>query len=179
MGFLIALESNRLVSVEKGTWIQVQKLEIAEDDAVVWLREFGFVKVFRTHLKDQVRHYAVFLSEKDDNEDNGNDGLINFTKINFNKLHDQHWQIEQYHRTIKQVCNIESFQVRTKVAVKNHIFAAICDYVRLQQMKATEIIRNCYELKRDLFNEVIVGFIKSITPDMSHMNSRYLGHVNA
>ncbi len=28
--------------------------------------------------------------------------------MQFDKLHDQHWQIEQYHRTIKQVCNIES-----------------------------------------------------------------------
>jgi hypothetical protein len=32
--------------------------------------------------------------------------------------------IEQYHRTIKQVCHIEHFQVRGKVAIKNHLFAA-------------------------------------------------------
>ena len=179
MGFLVALESNRLVSIEKGTWIQVQKLEITEDGIVVWLREFGYVKVFRTYLKNQMRHYAIFLSQKDDNENDNNDGLTNFTRVDFNQLHDKHWQIEQYHRTIKQVCNIESFQVRTKVAVKNHIFAAIFGYVKLQQMKTTEIIRNCYELQRDLFNEVISGFIKSFIPNMTHMNSQYLGGVNA
>ena len=179
MGFLTALESNRLVSIEKGTWVQVQKLEITEDGAVVWLREFGFVKIFRTHLKDQVRHYAIFLSQKDDNENDSDDGFVNLKRMDFNQLHDKHWQIEQYHRTIKQVCNIESFQVRTKVAVKNHIFAAICGYVKLQQMKAAEMIRNCYELQHDLFNEVISGFIKSFIPNMAHMNSQYLGAVNA
>jgi hypothetical protein len=179
IGFLTALESNRLVSTEKGTWIQVQNLEIADDGAVVWLREFGYVKVFRTHLKNQVRHYAVYLSRNDEDKNDSNDPLINFAKNDFDKLHDQHWQIEQYHRTIKQVCNIESFQVRNKVAVKNHIFSAICGYVKLQQMRATEMIVNCYRLQRDLFNGVIVEFIKSITPGMSHMNSRYLKAVNA
>lgn len=179
MGFLVALESNRLVSTEKGAWIQVQALEIADDGVVVWLREFGFVKVFRTHLKNQVRHYAVFLLQDDDNENNSDDGLINFKKIDFDNLHDRHWKIEQYHRTIKQVCNIESFQVRNKVAVKNHIFSAICGYVKLQQMRATEMIVNCYRLQRDLFNGVIVEFIKSITPSMGHMNSQYLKAVNA
>jgi len=36
--------------------------------------------------------------------------------------------IEQYHRTIKQVCHIEHFQIRGKVAIKNHLFAALCGY---------------------------------------------------
>jgi hypothetical protein len=51
MGFLIALESNRLVSIEKGTWIRVQNLNIADEGSVVWLREFGYVKpTFRTRI---------------------------------------------------------------------------------------------------------------------------------
>lgn len=172
IGFLAALESNRLVSIEKGTWVQVQNIEIARDGSVVWLREFGFVKVFRTHLKNQVRHYAVFLSQNDD-ENNNYERLSNFTKADFDTLHDQHWQIEQYHRTIKQVCNIESFQVRNKVAVKNHIFASICAYIKLQHMRATEMIMNCYQLRRDLFNQVIIEFIKSFAPGMNHMNPQY------
>jgi Transposase DDE domain len=179
MGFLVALESNRLVSIEKGVWTQVQTVDIAEDGAVVWLREFGFVKVFRTHLKNQLRHYAIYLSQKDGNEIDSNGALVNFRKTDFAKLHDQHWQIEQYHRTIKQVCHIESFQVRNKIAVKNHIFSAICGYIKLQQMRATEMITNCYQLKRGLFNQVIAGFIKSFMPNMEHMNSRYSETVNA
>jgi hypothetical protein len=181
MGFLTALESNRLVSSEKGTCTQVQNLDIARDGVVIWLREFGYVKVFRTHLKNQVRHYAVYLPQKDDNanDSDSNDALTNFVGIDFEKLHDQHWQIEQFHRTIKQVCNIEKFQVRNKIAVKNHIFSAICGYVKLQQMRATEMIMNCYQLQRNLFNQVIVGFIESFMPSMNHMNSHYAKAVNA
>ena len=178
LGFLFALEANRLVSVEKGTWIQVQQMDIPNDGLVVWLRDFGQVKLFRTNLKNQVRHYIIHVPDENDPTHDGLKFDI-FDKAKFDKLHDCHWQIEQYHRTIKQVCNIESFQVRNKVAVKNHIFAAICGYVKLQQMRATDLIKNCYRLQRDLFNDVIASFIETFVPSMAHMNSQFCGLVNA
>ena len=42
-GFLFAVESNRRVSTKKGTWVQVQRLDIPDDGLRVWLREFGDV----------------------------------------------------------------------------------------------------------------------------------------
>lgn len=179
LGFLFALESNRLVSVEKGTWVQVQSLpDVPKDGLVVWLRDFGEVKLFRTSLKNQVRHYIIHLPEADGPSDNGLK-LDTFKQEQFESLHDSHWQIEQYHRAIKQVCHIESFQVRGKVAVKNHIFAAICAYVKLQHMRATDVIKNCYQLQRNLFNEVINAFVVSFAPSMEHMNPQFFRAVNA
>jgi hypothetical protein len=35
----------------KGSWVQAQALDIPKDGTVVWLREFGQVKIFRTSLK--------------------------------------------------------------------------------------------------------------------------------
>jgi hypothetical protein len=104
LGFLFALKSNRAVSIEKGRYLQIQNLDIPENGLEVWLRDYGYVKVFRTMLKDQQRHYAVYLL--DDKR------LTAFDKKRFTELHDLHWQIEQYHRVIKQVCHIEHFQVR-------------------------------------------------------------------
>lgn len=52
-GFLFAQESNRFVSIEKNKWVQVQTLDIPNDGLLVWLRDFGHVKFFRTHLKNQ------------------------------------------------------------------------------------------------------------------------------
>jgi len=171
LGLLFALESNRLVSVEKGLWVQVQQLAIPEEGLVVWLKEFGWVKLFRTRLKDQLRHYIVYLP---------NDERLNaFGATEFSKLHDQHWMIEQYHRAIKQVCHIEHFQVRGKVAIKNHLFAAICGYVQLQRLCAMEVISNCYRLQRDLFNEVIASFIAGFMPTMQHLNPQFKSTVNA
>lgn len=171
LGLLFALESNRLVSVEKGVWIQVQQLAIPEEGLVVWLKEFGWVKLFRTQLKDQLRHYAVYLPNEE--------RLNSFGIKEFATLHDQHWMIEQYHRAIKQLCHIEHFQVRGKVAIKNHLFAAICGYGQLQRLRAMEVISNCYRLRRDLFNEVIASFIAGFMPTMQHLNTQFQSAVNA
>ena len=165
IGLLFALESNRLVSVEKGVWVQVQQLEIPEDGLVVWLKNFGFVKVFRTHLKDQVRHYISALPSDEQ--------TASFDQKAFTEQHDRHWQIEQYHRAIKQVCNIERFQVRSKAAIKNHLFAAICGFVQLQKLSFTAVINNCYSLQRNLFKDVIASFIGTFMPNMTHLNPEF------
>src|SRR5512144_3101967 len=94
LGFLVALESNRLVSVDNGSWVQVQRLEIPAEGMEVWRRGFGQVKLLRTSLKDQRRHYAVHLPD-------GGQG-VSLAREAFLRVHDQHWQIEHYHRVLKQ-----------------------------------------------------------------------------
>jgi len=111
---LFAVECNRLVSVEKGTYVQVQHLEIPESGLVCYLKGFDTVKVFRTVFKNEYRYYTLYVSNLEK--------LEKLTYADFKAIHDNHWNIEQFHRAIKQVCNIEHFQVRTTVAIKNHIF---------------------------------------------------------
>jgi len=171
IGLLFALESNRLVSVEKGSWVQVQQLDIPADGLVVWLKNFGHVKLFRTQLKDQLRHYISALPSDGQTEA--------FDHKAFTEQHDRHWQIEQYHRAIKQVCNIERFQVRSKGAIKNHLFAAICDFVQLQKLSFAAVINNCYSLQRNLFKDVIASFIGTFMPTMAHLNPEFQRVVNA
>ncbi len=171
MGFLFAVESNRRVSMEKGRWMQVQSLVIPEDGLMVWLREFGEVKLFRTQLKDQLRHYVVYFPDKD--------AYDSFERTDFQKLHDRHWQIEQYHRMIKQVCNIEKFQVRGKLPILNHIFSALCGYIYLQQMQITEVIGNAYRWQRDLYKDVVATFVSGFVIGKEYLNPQFQAVVNA
>ena len=122
-------------------------------------------------VENQPRHYALYQPNDED--------WVAFDRPAFLKLHDQHWQIEQYHRTLKQVCHIEYFQVRQPTAIRNHLFAAICGYVQLQRLQATDVIRNCYRLQRELFNEVIAAFIKAFAPNLGHLNPHFQPPVNA
>lgn len=171
MGLMFAVESNRTVSTEKGTWVQVQRLAIPENGLMVWLRDFGEVKLFRTQLKDQLRHYVVFLPKADTYDA--------FQQTDFQKLHDQHWQIEQYHRMIKQVCNIEKFQVRGKVPILNHLFAALCSYIHLQQMQFSDIISNAYQWQRELYKDVVASFVKGFMVGKEYLNPQFRVTVNA
>ena len=149
----------------------MQKLDIPDEGLIVWLRNFGQVKLFRMRLKDELRHYVTYLPNADD--------YGSFKKTAFQSLHDQHWKIEQYHRMIKQVCNIERFQVRTKVAILNHIFASLCSFVHLQKMTLTDLISNAYQWKRELFNPIIEKFIRGFTPGKSHLEPQFNRAVNA
>ncbi len=171
LGFMFAIKSNRTVSIEKGIRQQVQKLDIPEQGLVVWLKNYGNVKLFRTRLKDQHRHYIVYLPDEEK--------LTHFDRSAFDREHDKHWQIEQYHRAIKQVCNIEHFQVRGKQAAKNHLFAAIYSYVKLQRLVSTAAIKNCYQIQRDLFSGVIATFISAFSTGKNCLNTQFNPVVNA
>jgi len=171
VGFLFAVESNRRVSLEKGAWVQVQRLDIPDGGLRVWLREFGEVKLFRTWLKDQPRHYIVFLPTAD--------ACDGFGAADFQERHDLHWRIEQYHRTIKQACNIEKFQVRGRTPILNHIFAALCGYVYLQQMRFADLIENAYQWRRDLYQDVVAVFVRGFMSGKEHLNPQFQAAVNA
>lgn len=169
IGFMFAVESNRTVSLQKGTWQQVQTVDVPDEGLKVWLKDFGEVILFRTLLKNQQRHYVVFLPQKIDA----------FSRQDFLQIHDKHWQIEQYHRAIKQVCHVEHFQVRNEKPIRNHIFAAIFSFVHLQKMQAAEMIVNLYEHQRSLYKEVVTGFIHSFIVGKEYLKPEFQGAVNA
>ena len=149
---MFALEANRLVSVKQGDkYVQVQTLDIPQDGLIVYLKQVGRVKIFRTVFKNEFRYYVMFVTNSDK--------LESISWAEFQKIHDQHWGIEQYHRALKQVCNIERFQVRESQAIRTHIFCAIRGFVQLEFLRFRAEIVNWYSLKRELFTEVIRSFI--------------------
>jgi len=105
--------------------------------------------------------------------------LSGLNREEFERVHDTHWGIEQYHRVLKPVCNLEGFQVRTEQAIRNHIFSALCGYVQLSLAKARGEIMNCYEISRKLFLEVIAKFIRKNSEKFEFVNSHSQIFVNA
>ncbi len=69
--------------------------------------------------------------------------------------------------------------MRSKTAIRNHLFAALCGYVQLQKLSAMSLIDNCYSVQRNLPNGVIAGFIGTLMPAMAHLNPEFQAVVNA
>jgi hypothetical protein len=151
LGFLFGIADNRLVSLERGIQVQVQTLTIAESGLMVYLKEFGWVKVFCQSFKNEVRYYILHQPEETE--------LRQLNRPDFRRIHDTHWQIECFHRVIKQVCNIERFQVRTESAIRTHLFCALQAFCKLQTMRVEGLIDNLYQVSRQLFVPVIRQFI--------------------
>lgn len=164
-GFSFALKSNRKVAIEQGKFVQLKDLEIKEEGLIVDLKEVGLVKVFTTRFKNETRYYAIFLPNYHE--------LKKINREKFTIVHDQHWGIEQYHRALKQVCNIERFYVRQTAAISTHIFSSIWAFIQLELFRFNSEIINWYQLKRNMFNEVIRSFILN-NLDSKFLNLNYL-----
>jgi DDE superfamily endonuclease len=170
-GFLFAIESNRLVQVGTSPYQSVQRLAIPPEGLIVDLKHVGLVKVFRTTFKQEFRHYVMWvpapvsaadtlIEPEPETEVTIRLRLERLTAAKFESVHDHHWGIEQFHRAVKQVCNIERFQVRDTHAIHTHIFSALRAFVHLEFKRVTGEIQNWYELKRTLFNPLIRSFIQ-------------------
>ena len=162
--FMFGIESNRRVSVERGQYIQIQTLEDwSNDEAKVYLKDYGMVKVYRRLYKDVYRYYIISTANLED--------LDGIKAEKFKQVHDAHWGVERFHRAIKQVCNIERFQVRRENAIRNHLFCALKAFIQLETMRFGALIANWYEVKRSLFVKVIRNFIVEQTQSKGSVNA--------
>lgn len=150
--FLTGIAKNRSCSIDGKHFTQVQNLEIPADGLIVYLKNFGRVKVFRRSFKNETfRYYIMYTSTKDK--------LNSISRAEFKEVHSIHWGIECYHRAIKQVCSIGRFMVRTTDAINTHFFSAIRAFTQLELMRAKELVKNWYEIQRNLSLKVARDFI--------------------
>lgn len=117
--FLTRLKSNRLVNPDRTGLRAVSLIEISEAGRVVWLKDFGLVKVFRIEATDgTTEHWAT--------------DKIQMSELERVKYASYSWQIEQYHRGIKQFCLIERGQMRRRRAWLNHIGLCLRAFLRIE-----------------------------------------------
>lgn len=176
-GFLFGIANNRKISLERGRQQQVQTLDIPPQGLVGYLPQFGYVTVFQQKFKEESRYYIVCLPESAEGKSEPTFNSV--SRKDFENLHNTHWGIEQFHRVLKQVCNIECFQVRTEQSIRNHFFCALCAYLQLALFKASNQISNLYEIQQSLFLEVISQFIHKHAHTLPFVSAHSAYAVNA
>jgi len=152
LGVMMGIAKNRQVSIIKGQYQSVESLEIGEDGTIVYLKEFGEVKVFKKHFKNDIVRFYILFSQ--DNQD-----LNEADKTLFIQVKATHWGIETYHRALKQLCGINKFIVRKSEAVLTHFFSSLRAFIKLELMRARDLIDNWYQLQREISLEVNRDFI--------------------
>ncbi len=117
--WLTRLKGNRLVNSDRTGNRAVAACDIAETGTVVWLKEYGLIRVFRIVTPDgETEHWAT------------ND--LTMGELERLKYAEFSWGIEVYHRALKQECGVERAMVRAGRAQRNHIGMAIRAFVRLE-----------------------------------------------
>ena len=150
--FFGRIKSNRQVSLpgQQGVYQRADQLVWSEDalkcGQLVWLKAFGWVKVFRivrplSGGKEDIQFYVTNQLKLEDTDE---------AKI----VLGYRWKIEQYHRELKQLTGIERCQARKSRAQRNHIGCAILAWLHLWE-RAKQCATTVYQVKQRLLDDYL------------------------
>jgi hypothetical protein len=117
--WLTQLKGNREVSLDRSGNHSISEIYIPMHGCQVHLKGYGWIKVFRTVDKNGDAEYWATSRLS-----------MTLEQAAFFAL--DAWQIEVYHRGLKQFTGVERGQYRLEVSQRNHIGLAIRAYVRLE-----------------------------------------------
>jgi hypothetical protein len=142
--FLTQLKVNRKVDLDRRGYQAVAAIPIPAEGAIVHLEGFGAVRVFKVVSRDgDIEYWAT------------ND--LAMSELGRLELAERCWAVEEYHRALKQCCNVERCQARTARAQRNHIGMAIRAFVRLSwHFYSTGI--SWYEAKTAIVREAVRAY---------------------
>lgn len=144
--FICNLKSNRIVSCNC-VQMSISDLGLAEKQVIkVWLKGFGQVLICKVVATNGDITYLATndLSLTDYNE--------------FTNHFQQRWNIEEFHRGIKQTTGIEKCYSIKARSQKTHIFAAFVAFVRLEAIRISESI-SWYEQKAAITRFATANYI--------------------
>lgn len=143
--FLTRLKGNRQVNPEGKGLRAVSEIEIDESGSVVWLKGFGQIKVFR-------------LIDKNGNAEHWATNKIEMSDLERVKYAGYSWQIEQFHRGIKQFCLIERAQCRRRRPWQNHINLCLRAFLRIESHCYRTGI-SWFEAKTSIIREAVRAYL--------------------
>jgi putative transposase len=118
--WLTRLKANRRVNLERTGLRPVSQTLIEATGTIVHLEGYGLIKVFRIEAKDGSTEYWA----TDD---------LQMDELQRLKFAEASWRIEEYHRGLKQVTNVERCQCRLPVSQRNHIGLALRAFVLVER----------------------------------------------
>ena len=154
--FVMPLKSNRKVALSledkrQGRYVQVETLELEPNAiTIVYLEGVDFPVTLVTQ---------VFV-----NEDNSigilylvsSETTLSYEAIT--TLYQKRWNVEPYHKSLKQNASLEKSPTQTVASQTNHFFAALCAFIKLEMLKSTTKM-NHFALKTKLYiNALQVAF---------------------
>lgn len=117
--WIMGLKKNRIVN--RG--VSLADLAIPQEGLKVHLRGYGWIMVYRLAAKNGRTDYIGTNMENPTEELVG--GLVS-----------RRWNIEVFHRELKQTCGLENCQSRTGRAQRNHIGLSILTWIRKAKIRS-------------------------------------------
>jgi len=146
--FVCGLASNRTVATGRGreNHYKLKDLDIPKEGRVLHLQKFGQVKVFCFIATNGKTDYLATNN-------------LNFSLEDIQTVYARRWEIEEYHRGMKQTVGVAKCQARGKRSQRTHIFCSILSFVALEKKRLEENI-SWYEAKRRIISDALFAYLK-------------------
>jgi hypothetical protein len=131
--FVMPLKSNRKIALceqdkKDGHFQAAEALSLEHGQArEVWLEQIGFplLLVKQVFTNKDASQGLLYLVTSDTTLDGGQ----------MMGLYQKRWQVEEYHKSLKQNASLACSPTRTKRTQTNHFFLALCAFVKLETLK--------------------------------------------
>jgi putative transposase len=143
--WLTQLKGNRLVSIDRTGNRPISAVFIPSNGTQVHLKGYGWVKVFKTVGTNGDDEYWA-TSKRD----------MTLEQCAFYAL--DAWQVEVYHRGLKQFAGVERGQFRLEIAQRNHIGLAIRAFLRLEAYRIRTSV-SWFEAKTNIIRDAIRAYL--------------------
>lgn len=146
--FVFPIKENRTVAVsaeeqKKGRVVAVDTLDLpAGQTRQIWLEDVPFPVLLTKevfHNKDGSTGVRYLVTD---------DLTLSYDAII--KLYQRRWSVEVYHESLKQHAALEQSPTRTETTQRNHFFASLCAYIKLESLKIKTGV-NHYALRSKLY----------------------------
>jgi DDE superfamily endonuclease len=131
--FVFGLKANRLVALsdearKKGQYQNLSTLDWKDGEARrAWLKDLSLpVSLIKKVFKNEDGSTGTLYLVTNDLE-NGADRIY--------EIYQKRWRVEEYHKSIKQNSSLEKSPTRTERSQKNHLFASLIGYCKLEFLK--------------------------------------------
>jgi len=138
----------------EGLWKRIDELDILDNTPVkVWLKDLEIpVLLTRQIFTNKDGSTGVrFLVSND----------LSLSDDQFTTLYKKRWSVEEYHKSLKQNAAFTKSPTRTIKTQKNHFFASILAYVKLEKLKFVNGM-NHFALKAKIQVEATKAAIKEL-----------------
>ena len=154
-----ALKGNRTVALSEqdklaGKFVQVSALDIPpQTTCLVYLKGIDFPVVFtKQHFTNKDGSHGVLYLVSSDTA---------LTYDQLTHIYQRRWHVEEFHKSLKQNAALEKSPTRTTTTQKNHIFAAMLAFVKLEMLKFKTTL-NHFALKHRLYLKAVSTCFKEL-----------------
>jgi hypothetical protein len=150
--FVMPLKANRKVALslsakQNGQYQRVETLELEPVQPVtVYLESvpFPLLLIKQVFTNEDGSTGTMYLVTSDTTL--SGDGMTT--------IYQKRWNVEPYHKSLKQNASLEKSPTQTVTTQTNHFFAAMCGYIKLELLKSTTKL-NHFALKSKLYLQAI------------------------